>query len=385
MATPLQIKQPDNVDVSGGTEQRLKVALVSYDFGEYMIRMANGLSKYAEVCLFLSDQQLEGRESMLDPAVQVHKLRWYRMRQPLQNLREMMVLRRALNAFKPDVIHIQKGALYLNMLLPFIRRYPLVITVHDVVHHPGDHESKRVPESLIHWGNRQADALIAHTQAVRTLAIETQSLPEKRIHVVPHVALGVDGAASEAVRDIIPGRSVLFFGRIWEYKGLEYLIKAQSKVTAALPDVRIVIGGRGEDFARYTDMMDDPGVFDVHNRYITDEERDKLFAQAAVVVLPYIEASTSGVVPVAYSFCKPVIATQVGGLPEMVEDGVTGYLVPPRDADALAAAIIDIMQDNDKREQMGEAGRELLDREWSEDACARKTMVVYKHAIGLAT
>ncbi|NJL54421.1 glycosyltransferase family 4 protein, partial [bacterium] len=300
------------------TGRRLKVALVSYDFGEYMIRMANGLAQYADVKLFLADTQLEGREAMLNPAVPVHVLHWYRMRQPRQNLREMLSLRAALADFAPDIVHIQKGGLYLNLLLPFIRRYTLVLTIHDVVHHPGDHESRRVPESLIRWGNRQAVELIAHTEAVKQLAVETQNLPEDRIHVVPHVALGVDGAANVQLDGPPAHKKVLFFGRIWAYKGLDYLIQAQPQISAAVPDAKIVIGGRGEDFARYEALMQDPAAFEVHNRYIPDEERDRLFAEAAVVVLPYIEASTSGVVPVAYGFGKPVIATTVGGLPEMV-------------------------------------------------------------------
>jgi glycosyltransferase involved in cell wall biosynthesis len=365
--------------VPGGAK-RLKIALVSYDFGEYMVQMANGLSAYAEVKLFLADTQYKGREEMLNPSVSIHVLHWYRMRQPLQNLREMASLRKALNEFRPDVIHIQKGGLYLNLLLPFIKQYPLVITIHDVVHHPGDHESRRVPESLIRWGNRQADRLITHTQAVKSLVIETQGLPESDLEVVPHVALGVDGAEKVNVGNPAP-HQVLFFGRIWEYKGLEYLIKAQPQISAAVPDAKIVIGGRGEDFARYTAMMQNPDAFDVHNRYIPDEERDLLFASAAVVVLPYIEASTSGVVPVAYGFGKPVVATTVGGLPEMVIDGETGYLVPPRDVDALAEAVIKVLQDDNRRRKMGEAARDLMAREWSEDACARKTLAVYESAI----
>lgn len=360
--------------------KRRKIALVSYDFGEYMIQMANGLSAYAEVKLFLADTQYKGREEMLNPSVGVHVLHWYRMRQPLQNMREIVALRKALNEFQPDVVHIQKGGLYLNLLLPFIKQYPLVITIHDVVHHPGDHESRRVPESLIRWGNRQADRLIAHTQAVKSLATATQGLPEQDIEVVPHVALGVEGAKKVTVENPAP-HQVLFFGRIWEYKGLDYLIKAQPQISAAVPDAKIVIGGRGEDFARYTAMMENPDAFEIHNRYIPDEERDRLFASAAVVVLPYIEASTSGVVPVAYGFGKPVVATTVGGLPEMVIDGETGYLVPPREVDALAQAVIKLLQDDDRRRDMGEAARDLMEREWSEDACARKTLSVYESAI----
>ena len=78
---------------------------------------------------------------------------------------------------------------------------------------------------------------------------------------------------------------------------------------------------------------------------MSDEVRATLFQQASVVALPYIEASQSGVVPLAYMHMKPVVATTVGGLPEMVDDGRTGYLVPPRDEQALATAVVRLLRD----------------------------------------
>src|SRR5438552_16759897 len=96
-------------------------------------------------------------------------------------------------------------------------------------------------------------------------------------------------------------QTVLFFGRIWEYKGLEYLIRAEPLITAEVPEARIVIAGEGEDFGRYRLLMDHPEHFVVYNEYIPDQQRSELFRQASLVVLPYIEASQSGVIPLAYS------------------------------------------------------------------------------------
>src|SRR4029077_824531 len=123
------------------------------------------------------------------------------------------------------------------------------------------------------------------------------------------------------------------------YKGLEYLIRAEPLITARVPEGTILISGGGEKLSHYRRMMVHPDRFIVDNGFIPDERAADYFARASVVVLPYVEASQSGVVSMAYSAAKPVVATSVGGLPEMVEDGGTGYLVPPRNVSQLAESV----------------------------------------------
>jgi len=148
-----------------------------------------------------------------------------------------------------------------------------------------------------------------------------------------------------------------------------------------VPDARIVIAGEGEDFARYRRMMANPEQFIVRNEYVTDAERNELFRRASVVVLPYVEASQSAVIPVAYQSSKPVVATTVGGLPELVDHGRTGLLVPPRDERALAEAVVRILSDGDLRRRLGAGGRRKLDRECSPAAVANQTLEVYRRAL----
>jgi starch synthase len=142
-----------------------------------------------------------------------------------------------------------------------------------------------------------------------------------------------------------------------------------------------MIAGRGEDFIRYQRMMVHPEHFIVYNEYVPDDKRAELFRQAAVVVLPYIEASQSGVIPIAYTFSKPVVATRVGGLPEMVDHGRTGYLVPPRDEKALADAIVRLLRDTELRHRLGANGKRKVDTECSPDVVAHKTVAVYHCAL----
>jgi glycosyltransferase involved in cell wall biosynthesis len=94
-----------------------------------------------------------------------------------------------------------------------------------------------------------------------------------------------------------------------------------------------------------------------------------------------VEATQSGVVPIAYAHAKPVVATRVGSLPECVDDGRTGLLVPPRDEHALAKALIRLLQDDELRREMGAAGRQKLNEECSDEVIAAKHIEVYRRAV----
>jgi glycosyltransferase involved in cell wall biosynthesis len=178
---------------------------------------------------------------------------------------------------------------------------------------------------------------------------------------------------------------VLFFGRIWPYKGLDVLIRAEPLITQRVPKARIAIAGRGEDFSRYRGLMVHPENFIVRNDYISDDELVSLFTRAAVVVLPYVDGSISGVVPVACTFGKPVVATTVGILPEMVDDRKTGLIVPPRDEAALAAAITELLQDERLRTELGGNARRKAQTVFDPANVATQTVETYRRAIQART
>jgi glycosyltransferase involved in cell wall biosynthesis len=102
---------------------------------------------------------------------------------------------------------------------------------------------------------------------------------------------------------------ILFFGSIWEYKGLQYLIQAELLLAKHLDHFKIVIAGTGEEFTKYRKQMVDLNHYEIMNEYIPDERVAELFQKASVVVL-HIEASQSGVVPLAFAFGKPVVVTR---------------------------------------------------------------------------
>ena len=146
---------------------------------------------------------------------------------------------------------------------------------------------------------------------------------------------------------------ILFFGYVRKYKGLKYLIKSMPKVLNEINNCHLLIVGEFyEDENKYRKLIKELGVsqnIKIINKYIPNEEVGNYFTSSDVVVLPYTQISQSGVVQIAYGFKKPVISTKIGGLPDVVRDGVTGILVPPEDYEALAQGIIKYFKENDPK------------------------------------
>ncbi len=135
---------------------------------------------------------------------------------------------------------------------------------------------------------------------------------------------------------------ILFFGNIYSYKGLDYLFPAMEIVHKSHPELRLVVAGSGKyyfDITHYQNLE----YFDIRNRFIEDKELADLIKGCEFIIAPYVDATQSGVVMSAYAFAKPCIATNVGGLPEMVIDNYNGVVVEPRNIHSLADAIVELL------------------------------------------
>lgn len=209
------------------------------------------------------------------------------------------------------------------------------------------------------------------SEDTRRAFLEVFDFPKSRTFVLPHgpalvlpPASGVDVAARYSVRP--DARMVLMFGGLRPSKGVPDLIDAFAKpVTPS--DVRLVIAGypsRGFDTDAVEAQALRAGVADriaFDYRYLPMDELNALVGRADVVVFPYRNATASGALALAQSLARPVVATAVGGLAEVVEDGISGRLVPPSDPDALAVAIATLLDDPQEACRMGERGRADLD------------------------
>jgi glycosyltransferase involved in cell wall biosynthesis len=160
------------------------------------------------------------------------------------------------------------------------------------------------------------------------------------------------------------------FGLVREYKGLKILLEAFAKIVGRKEHCKLLIAGdflerEKKDYFVCIDVINKTrkSIF-VVDEYIPDNEVEKYFAACDIVVLPYLSATQSGVVQLAYGFKKPVAVTSVGGLPEAVIDGETGCIVPPHNADALADAVIAFFDSPDKERFTKNIEKETYKYSW---------------------
>jgi glycosyltransferase involved in cell wall biosynthesis len=148
----------------------------------------------------------------------------------------------------------------------------------------------------------------------------------------------------------------LLFGRFERYKGIDVLLHAQRMLAAQKRNANVVLAGGGDFRAVWPHAL--PAGVTLHNRYIAGDEGSRLFRRCGVLVLPYTGATQSALPATAYAFGKPVIVTTSGALPESVQPGVTGWIVPAGDAEALANCLASVLQAPDQLALAGAAGRQ---------------------------
>jgi glycosyltransferase involved in cell wall biosynthesis len=232
-----------------------------------------------------------------------------------------------------------------------------------IIHNVLPHERMPCERLITAFTLKRGDFhLIQSEQSVAPL-LELLQRPVYRKALLPahHVATDDVISREEARRRIsVPpaAKVLLFFGFVRDYKGLLYLLEALPAIRAALPDARLLIAGEfHDDKAAYQQKIAESGVadmVDLHDGYIPGGSIYQYFRAADLAVLPYTSATQSGIVQIAFGFGTPVVVTSVGGLPEVVADGRTGFIVPPKDAKALADAVIRFFVE-DKRDQFSAA------------------------------
>jgi glycosyltransferase involved in cell wall biosynthesis len=157
---------------------------------------------------------------------------------------------------------------------------------------------------------------------------------------------GLDRQQAQEKLGIPPDRRpvILFFGLVRPYKGLATLLKAMELMHAASESAPfLVIAGefyeRNHVYEPALSNLRNAGCLLLHDHFIPNESVHLYFTAADTVVLPYRHATQSGIIPLAYATGRGVVTTRVGGLPEMVDDGISGIIVPPEDPAALAQGI----------------------------------------------
>ncbi len=292
----------------------------------------------------------------------------------------------AFNIGHGDIVHFQLSSyppfvLTLLLLLKITHRPNTVVTVHNVVSHETSFATKHILLAIY----RLADQLIVHAQQNKNELTQKFRIPKNKIHVIPHgnylFAQELGSAKTEEVQK--DRFELLFFGYIRAYKGLDLLLKSLKKVTEKNPNILLnIVGKPHEDFGKYAQLIESLNLkpfINLRLDYVPFEEVQHYFSRSDVVVLPYKRISQSGVIFMAYAFAKPVIATKIGGIPEVVEDGKSGILIPPKNEQALTEAILKLMNNTALVRQMGAYAQELSRSKYSWQAIAKKTWDLYDY------
>jgi alpha-maltose-1-phosphate synthase len=349
----------------------MRVAIVCDWFLKYAVRQAIGLRHQdVDVVLVCRDHAHEfggsaaERGELLEEArtegVEVLTVHG-RVASPAR-LAETVGLRRRLLAWGPEIVHAHDNTD--PALLAICAGIPRVVTVHDPAPHPGAPKRSVVKRAVRQAWMRHA-TLVAHGDS---LAEElTRASVGADVSVIPH---GSDVVSEPYARPERP--RVLFFGRMEVYKGLPVLLRAMEQVWQERPDAELVVSGVGPESKA---LPADPRIV-ATDRYVPEAELDAMFRESSLVVLPYVEASQSGVGALAVGRGVPVVVSRTGALPDLAPS--PAFVVPPSDAAALATAILsNLDHDDDLRRRIWRRASELF--AW--DVVAARTTRVYESVL----
>lgn len=266
----------------------------------------------------------------------------------LKSLPAVRRIRRMLTDWRPDVVSAHE--MDEVRLLAAVRGWPLVYTVHDPEPHPGANRHPALRAASALW-MQAADHLVVHGSQLTSVV--PRRARHKPLSVVPH---GIDTVAEPLPAPA--AETVLMFGRLEPYKGIDVLVRAMQEVWKRRPAVRLVVAGRGPCAWQ---VPDDPRI-ELRQGYVPEEDVPALLETASVMVLPYTQASQSGVGLLSIAHGVPIVVTAEGALPELLEDPAEA--VPSRDPHALASQIVRVLErgDDARVATLGFAKRKF---EWS--------------------
>lgn len=219
-------------------------------------------------------------------------------------------------------------------------------------HNITPHEKFPLGKLLTKFAFAFSDHFIVQSSVVEEdlLKIKPKAKYKKVFHPIYEIfGKAIDKNEARKILGIKPDEKLLlFFGYIRAYKGLDILLRAMKFILSEFPVKLLIVGEFYENPQKYFKIVEEDGIADFvifKSEYVPNEDVKIYFSASDLVVLPYLSATQSGIVQIAYNFSKPVITTNVGGLPEVVQDGITGLIVDPS-PEKLAQAIVKFFNEN---------------------------------------
>lgn len=335
------------------------------------LRYLAGSGRSVPVCTLTDRHDGAPADEIARAGIRRHDLGARRLADPRALGRLLQLLHRE----RFDLIHAHgQDASILAAAASLLRPTPLVVTRH-VLEEPDGTARQRARAALALASLRRASAVVAVSRSVATRLLESGVVPDHRLRVIHNgieprrfgadrgglsraearYSLGVDGHA----------RVVLVPAVLREGKGHEVLLATLPGLRKRVPEVRVLFAGDGEREADLRRVARDRAVEDVVRFLGFRTDMPTLLAAADVVVLPSLAEALPTVLLEAAAAGRPVVATRIGGIPEVVVHGRTGLLVPVRDEAALHRAVLALLRDDDRSRRMGREARARADERFS--------------------
>jgi glycosyltransferase involved in cell wall biosynthesis len=358
----------------------MRLAIVSFGHADSILHYAKTMSRYYEVELififalnkrtesvlnfekenletgFLTDEQA-GRilgEPLLHFIAEEFKVRFYiNYNLKIHSCKNIILSKKLASYLKNyNIVHFNGMDSTLLLINIFLKNKNKVFTLHDIKLHSGENEYGLInfPERFCKWIIKSKYHTVIQNKKDFEDVVRIYQHKKDKIHLIPFKCLYIFRRFLSD--NINPVKSdILFFGRMSPYKGLQYLVDAIDLVRKTYKDVTALIAGGG-DIEVISRNNNRDNNFIIINRYITNEELASFIDNTRIVVCPYTDATQSGVVMTSFAFGKPVIASTVGGFTDVIDENITGLLIPPRDVEKLADAIIYLLSDENRIEEM---------------------------------
>ena len=316
---------------------------------KYCYSLAQEMEKRHELLLLSYKRQypelLYGKKSQLDPAYNSQSIddEFKQLSYDIDSASVFSWLEtsRKIAAFKPNLVIIPWwvaywAPMYVYLLSSFKKKSIKVVFLCINIF---EHEDNAIKKIVTRFILKRVDAIIVHSEQEKLSALDINPKAEVIKHLLPLFEYEQMPTATRADQTTL---QMLFFGFVRPYKGLDILLKA----IGILKDQNIslkIVGEFWNDKDKYLQVINECGIsgkVEIIDRYVSDQEMSRYFTDTDLVVLPYRKSITSGVIATAYGFRKPVLATNVGGFYEVIQEGITGKIVPPDDPESLADAIV---------------------------------------------
>lgn len=287
-------------------------------------------------------------------------------------------------AVQPDVVHTH--LIHADLYgIPAARRarVPYVVSSR----HNDDAFRRKLPLRWLHrWLWHKTDQGIAISEAIRQFSIDIEGAHPDQIHTVrygldPAQVTAPPDARAQLRDDLGLDQDALLVGsvcRLIEQKGLVYGLRGFAQTTAHVPDAHYVLAGDGnlrEDLETEAQRL---GIADRVHFLGWRSEAYAVFAALDVFLAPSLWEGFGLVFLEAMALSLPVISTRVSAIPEVIQDGITGWLVAPRDPGAIAAALLEALTQPDERQARGRAGRQCLEQQFTVEAMVTRTLDIYR-------